>query len=89
MMHVGGVLVYIAEISIILYVNCGMYPFRIGISFFEILTLSPTLNFSFLYLVRGFLYRIQRKLVFLTSLVDFPKDLLTRHFLVETIRGNL
>ena len=89
MMYVGGFLVDIAEISKISSVNCGLYPFRNGISFFEILTLSPTLNFSFLYLVRGSLYRIERKSVFLASTGDFPLDLLTRQFIVETNCGSL
>ena len=89
MMYVGGFLVDIAEVSKISSVNCGLYPFRNGISFFEIITLSPTLNFSFLYLVRGLLYRIERKSVFLTSLGDFPKDLLMRQFIVDTNCGNL
>ena len=53
MMYAGGFFVETAEISKISSVNCGLYPFRNGISFFEILTLSPTLNFSFLYLVSG------------------------------------
>ena len=78
-----------AEISKISSVNCGLDPFRNGISFFEIFTLSPTLNFSFLYLVRDLLYKIERKLVFLTSLCDFPIDLLMRQFIVDTNCGNL
>ena len=88
MMYVGGFLVETAEISKISSVNCGLYPFRNGISFFEILTLSPTLNFSFLYLVRGLLYKIERKSVFLTSLGDFPIDLLMRQFIVDTNCGS-
>ena len=47
MMYVGGFFVETAEISKISSVSCGLYPFRNGISFFENLTLSPTLNFSF------------------------------------------
>ena len=86
MMHVRGFLVDIAKIS---SVNCGLYPFRYEKSFFEILTLSQTLNNSFLYLVTNLLYRIERKLVFLTSLGDFPIDLLTRQFLEDTNCGNL
>ena len=39
-MYVGGFFVDIAEISKISSVNCGLYPFRNEISFFEILTLS-------------------------------------------------
>ena len=35
MMYVGGFLVDIAEISNISSVNCGLYPFRNGISLFE------------------------------------------------------
>ena len=89
MMYVGGFFVETAEISKISSVNCGLYPFRNGISLFEILTLSPTLNFSFLYLVRGLLYKIERKSVFLTSLGDFPIDLLMRQFVVDTNCGNL
>ena len=76
MMYLGGFLVDFAEISKISSVNCGLYPFRNGISFLEILTLSPTLSYSFLYLVRGLLYRIERKSKFLTSLGDFAIDLL-------------
>ena len=89
MMYVGGFFVETAEISNISSVNCGLYPFRNGISFFEILTLSPTLNFSFLYLVRGLLYKIERKSVFLTSLGDFPIDPLMRQLIVDTNCGNL
>ena len=42
MMYVGGFFVETAELSKISSVNCGLCPFRNGISFFEILTLSPT-----------------------------------------------
>ena len=89
MMYIGGFFVETAEISRISSVNYGLYPFRNGISFFEILTLSPTLKFSFLNLVRGLLYKIERKSVFLTSLGDFPIDLLMRQFIVDTNCGNL
>ena len=54
MRYVGGIFVDIAEISKISYVYCGLYLFRKGISFFEILTLSPNIDLSFLYLVRSF-----------------------------------
>ena len=84
MMYIGGFLVDIAKISKFSSVNYGLYPFRNGISLFEIFTLSPTLNLSFLFLVRGLLYRIDRKSVFLTSLEDFPIDLMTRQFIVQT-----
>ena len=83
MMYVGGVFVDLAEVSKILSVNCGFYPFRNGILFFENHTLSPNLNINFLYPLRGFLYRIETKPVFLTSLGDFPKDLMTRQFFVD------
>ena len=89
MMFVGGFFVETAEISKISAENCGLYPFRNGISCFENLTLSPTLNFSFLYLVGGLLYKIERKSVFLTSLGDFPIDLLMRQFIVDTNCGDL
>ena len=89
MMYVGGFLVDFAEILKISSVNCRMYPFRNSISFFEILTLSPTLNFSFLYIVRSLLYRTERKSVFLTSPGDFPIDLLTRQFIVDANCGIL
>ena len=88
-MYVGGFFVDTAEISKILSVNYALYPFRNRISFFENLTLSPNLNFSFLYLVRGLLYRNERKSVFLTSLGDFPIDLLMRQFIVDKNCGNL
>ena len=81
MMYEGGFFVETAEISKLLSVICGLYPFRNGISFSEILTLSPTFNFSFSYLVRGLLYKIERKSVFLTSLGDFSIDLLMRQSL--------
>ena len=84
MMYVEGFLVDIAEILKTSSVNCGFYPFWNGISFFEILNLSPTLSFSFLYLVRGFLYRTEMKSKFLTSLGDFSTDLLTRQFILDT-----
>ena len=48
MMYVGSFFVDIAEVSKISSVNCGLYPFRNGKSFFEILTLTPILNFTFL-----------------------------------------
>ena len=73
MMYVGSFFVDIAEISKISSVNCALYLFRNEISSFEILTQSPTLNFSLLYLVRGLLYR----------------DLLTRKFIVDTNCGKL
>ena len=47
MMYVGAFFVDIAIFSKILSVNCGFYPFRNGITFFEILTLTPVLNFGF------------------------------------------
>ena len=50
MMYVGGFFVDIVEISKISSVNCGLYPFRNGISFFEILTLSPILNWFSIFL---------------------------------------
>ena len=84
-----GLFVDIAGTSEILSVNCGLRPFRNGISFFEFFTQSPTSIFSFLYLVRGLLYIIERKSVFLTSLGDFPIDLLMRQFIVDTNCGNL
>ena len=89
MMYAGGFFIDIAKISKFSSVNCGLYPFRNEISFFEIHTLSPTLNFSFLYLVRGLLNRIERKSVFMTSLGDFPTDLLMRQVIVYTNCGNL
>ena len=49
MMYVGDFLVDNAEISKISFVNCGLYLFRNGISFFEILASSPILNFGLVY----------------------------------------
>ena len=46
MMFVRIFFVEIAEISKILSVNSGLYPFRNGIFFIENLTLSPILNFG-------------------------------------------
>ena len=40
MMYVGGFFAVIAEIKKKCSVGFGLYPFRKGISFFEILTLS-------------------------------------------------
>ena len=45
MMYEGIFFVDIFEILKILSVNCVLYPFWNGRSFFEILTLSPILNF--------------------------------------------
>ena len=45
MMFVARFLVDISKVLRILSVNCGFYPFRNGIIFFEIPTI--TLNFSF------------------------------------------
>ena len=41
MMYIGVFFVDIAETSKVSSVVCGLFPFRNGISFFEILTLSP------------------------------------------------
>ena len=46
MMYFASFFVDIAEISKVSIVNCGLYLFRNGISFFEILTLSSILNFA-------------------------------------------
>ena len=62
MMYVGGFFVDIAEISKISSVNCVLYPFRNGISFFEILTLSPILNFGLIYFLNDLLYNIDKKI---------------------------
>ena len=83
-MYVGGFFVDFAKMSKTSSGNCGLYPVRKGISLFEILTLFPTLNFGFLYLIRGFLHRVQRKSVFLSSLGDFLIDILKRQFFVDT-----
>ena len=45
MIYVTGFFVDIDDISKIPSVKCGLYPFRKGISFFGILTLSPFLKF--------------------------------------------
>ena len=58
--------------------------FFVDITFSDIRTLSPTLWFGFLYFVRGLMYKIESKLEIVTSLGDFPKDLLTQQFLVDT-----
>ena len=47
MMYIGGFFVDIAEISKIPSVNCGLYPFGNGISFFENRTLAPNFEFWF------------------------------------------
>ena len=57
MMYVEGFFVDIAEMSKILSVNCGLYPFRNGKSFFEILTLSAILNFGLIYFLNDLLRR--------------------------------
>ena len=62
MIYVGGFFVDIAEISKISSVNCGLYSFRNGISFFEILTLSPILNFGLVYFLNDLLYNIDKKI---------------------------
>ena len=46
MMYVGCFFLVIAEVSKISSVNCGLYTFRNGISFFEIQTLSPIMIFG-------------------------------------------
>ena len=51
MMYVGGFFADFEEIVKTSSVNCGLYPFRNGVSISETLTLSPTLNFNFLKLV--------------------------------------
>ena len=83
MMYIESVFVDIAEISFISSIICGLYPFWNGTSF-EFFTLSPTLNFSFKYLLLVLLYRIERKSVFLPSLGEFPIDHLTRQLIVDT-----
>ena len=83
-MYVLGFSVDSAEVSKISSVNCGLHAFPKRKSFFETLTLCPTLNFSFLYLLRGLLKKIERISVLLTSLRDFPIDLLMPQFIVAT-----
>ena len=89
MMYVEGFFVDIAEISNISSVNCGLYHFRNGISFFETLTLSPISNFCLLYFLNDLFYNIDKKSLFFTSLGDFPFDRLLRQFNVETNCCNL
>ena len=84
MMYVGGFFVDIAELLKISSVNCGLYPFRKRISFFEILTLSPISNFCLVYFLNDLLYDIDKKSLFFTSLGDFPFDRFLRQFNVET-----
>ena len=60
MMHVGGVF-YIAETSKNSTVNCDLYSSRNGISFFEILTLSPFLSFGLVYFLNDLLYNNDKK----------------------------
>ena len=88
MMYVGGFFVDI-YISNILSVNCGLYPFRNGISFFEILTLPTILNFGSVYFMTDLLYKIDKKSLFFTSLGDFPIDQFLRQFNLETNFCNL
>ena len=84
MMYVGDFFLDIAAISKFFSVNCGLYPFRNGITLFEILTLSPILNFGLVCFLNNFLYKIDKKSLFFTSLGDFPIDRFLRQFNVET-----
>ena len=89
MIYVEGCFVDIAEISKILSVNFGLYPFRNGISFFEILTLSLILSFGLLYFLNNLLYNIHKKSLFFTSPGDFRIDRFLRQVNVETNCCNL
>ena len=62
---------FFVDIAEILSVNCGLYPFRNVISVFEILTLSPILNFSLVYFMKDLFNKIDKKSQFFTSLGNF------------------
>ena len=83
-MYVRVFFVDIVDISKISSLNCGLYPFRNGISFFEILTLSPILNFGLVYFLNDLFNNIDKKSLFFTSLGNFPIDRFLRQFNVET-----
>ena len=74
----------IAKISNISSLNCALYPFRSGISFFEILTLTPILNFGLVYFLNDLLYKIDKKIAVFHISGDFPIDRFLRQFNVET-----
>ena len=84
MMYAGAFFVDFAKVFKFSSVSCGLYHFRKQVSHCETLKLPLTLKFNFLYIVRGLLYRFERKSVFLTSLGEFPIDLLTRNFIEDT-----
>ena len=89
MMYVGVFFVDYAKISNISSVSSGLYPFRNRISFLEILTLSPILNFGLVYFKNDLLYKKYKKSLFFISLGDFPIDRFLRQFNVETNCCNL
>ena len=89
MMYVGVFTVDYAKTSKISYVNSGLIPFRNGISFLEILTLSPILNFGLVYFKNDLLYKNYKKSLIFISLRDFPIDRFLRQFIVETNCCNL
>ena len=64
MMYVGDFFVDIAEILKISSANCGLYPFRNGVSIFEILTLPPILNFGLVFFMNDLSYTMDRNLFF-------------------------
>ena len=68
MMYAGCFFVDIADI---LSVNCGLYPFWNVISVFEILTLSPILNFGLVYFMNDLFNKIDKKSRFFPSLGNF------------------
>ena len=78
-----------ATISKTSFVNCGLYPFLKGKSYFEMRTLSPTLNLGFLNSRSGLLYRMDKKSDFFTFFGIKSIEQLLREFSVVTILVNL
>ena len=89
MMYVGGFFVDIAEISKISSVNCGLYSFWNGISLFEILTLSPILNFGLVNFMNDLLYKTDKNSLFFTSLGDFPIERFLRGRMIFNFHHDL
>ena len=54
MIYVAGFFVDFDDFSNICPVNCDLYPFENGISFFVIFTIYPTLNFSLVFFMDDF-----------------------------------
>ena len=80
-MYVGGFLEETATIPQISCVNCGLYCFLKGKSYFEMPTPSPFLNLGFPSFRSGLLYRKDKKAEFFTFFVIKSTEQFLQEFL--------